>query len=45
MLLRKTRETITNTVSQPTKNAMLFSIVALAISIVALLVVAVSHAH
>ena len=45
MLLGKTRKAITDTVSQPAKNSMVFSLVALALSIVALFlgVIAVSR--
>lgn len=45
MILRKTREQISTAVAQPAKNSMLFSVVAVAISLVALLlaIVAVSH--
>lgn len=45
MLFQKTRDTIATTVSQPAKNSMFFSVIAMAISLIALLlgIVAVSH--
>lgn len=42
MILRKTREHISETVAQPAKNSLLFSVLAIAIALVALMLAGIA---